>query len=189
MQDLGTLGGSGSVALAINRGGDVVGSAYTDDDATLHAFVYHRGRMRDLGTLGGYVSEAQDINDADQIVGYSYLADGSTYRAFMYEHGQMFDLGTLGGPNSIARAINNRGEVVGTADTPVGSYPTYRAFAYRQGVMTDLNELIDPMSGWTLLEASDINDCGQIVGYGLIDGYGHGFLLTPVGQTCCGSED
>ena len=55
--------------------------------------------------------------------------------------------------------------------------------------MIDSNGLIDPMSGWTLLEASDIDDCGQIAGHGLIDAYGHGFLLTPIGQSCCSRED
>lgn len=46
--------------------------------------------------------------------------------------------------------------------------------------MADLNTLIDPASGWTLFDARDINDAGQIVGTGTISGTQHAFLLTPV---------
>jgi hypothetical protein len=46
--------------------------------------------------------------------------------------------------------------------------------------MVDLNSLISPTSGWVLEQANAINDNGQIVGFGTIDGETHGFLLTPV---------
>ena len=46
--------------------------------------------------------------------------------------------------------------------------------------MVDLNTLIAPLSGWKLLDASAINDAGQITGQGLIGGEYHGYLLTPV---------
>jgi probable HAF family extracellular repeat protein len=45
--------------------------------------------------------------------------------------------------------------------------------------MTDLNHLIDPSMGWQLMDAFDINDAGQIVGAGQINGETHAFLLTP----------
>ena len=46
--------------------------------------------------------------------------------------------------------------------------------------MVDLNTLIDPLSGWVLSDAADINDAGQITGQGLIGGQYHAYLLTPV---------
>jgi len=46
--------------------------------------------------------------------------------------------------------------------------------------MIDLNTLIDPLSGWELLDGSDINDAGQITGQGLINDEYHAYLLTPV---------
>ena len=46
--------------------------------------------------------------------------------------------------------------------------------------MVDLNTLIDPLSGWELLDAADINDAGQITGQGLIGGQYHAYLLTPI---------
>ena len=45
--------------------------------------------------------------------------------------------------------------------------------------MLDLNNLIAPSSGWILNTANGINDAGQIVGNGTINGYTRGFLLTP----------
>ena len=39
-------------------------------------------------------------------------------------------------------------------------------------------------SGWQMVFAHDINDAGQIVGQGLIDGEMHAFVLTPVRASC-----
>ncbi len=46
--------------------------------------------------------------------------------------------------------------------------------------MQDLNSLIPAGSGWALSVARDINDAGQIVGEGVINGQQRAFLLTPV---------
>ncbi len=45
--------------------------------------------------------------------------------------------------------------------------------------MLDLNNLLSPGSGWSLQAATGINDLGQIVGYGMINGNQQAFLLTP----------
>lgn len=44
--------------------------------------------------------------------------------------------------------------------------------------MTDLNARITANSGWILTAATAINDNGDIVSSGLVDGQVHGFLLT-----------
>ncbi len=69
--------------------------------------------------------------------------------------------------------INAHGEVVGFEG--LGT----RALLYRGGDVIDLNTLIDPASGWVLRKATGINDAGQIVGEGVVDGMVRGFLLTP----------
>lgn len=96
----------------------------------------------------------------------------------------MVDIGTLPGyQNSVATAINNSSLVVGYAWLPATEgEPFRRAFLYdaRDGVLTDLNDLLPEGSAWSLVDALDINDAGQIVGRGLIRGEMHGFLLTPV---------
>jgi probable HAF family extracellular repeat protein len=60
---------------------------------------------------------------------------------------------------SIASDINNLGQVVGSARGPDG---IGHAFLYEAGGLVDLNMLIDPASGWTITDASTINDVQQI---------------------------
>jgi probable HAF family extracellular repeat protein len=72
MVDLGTLGGTFSVALAVSPGGQVVGFSNTAGDAEQHAFSWTQaGGMVDLGTLGGTFSEALAVNPGGQVVGFS----------------------------------------------------------------------------------------------------------------------
>jgi hypothetical protein len=54
-----------------------------------------------------------------------------------------------------------------------------RAIVWRDKVMTDLNTLIPADSGWYLEGAASINDAGEIVGYGTINGNSHAFLAIP----------
>jgi probable HAF family extracellular repeat protein len=53
-------------------------------------------------------------------------------------------------------------------------------FIYSGGTVQNLNNLVPPGSGFTLYDATGINDNGQIVvtGYNA-QGYRHAFLLTP----------
>src|SRR5262245_59001862 len=61
--DLGTLGGTQSVAVAVNSAGEVVGTSSIAGDAEFHAFAWTRSRgMVDLGTLGGQTTEALAVN-------------------------------------------------------------------------------------------------------------------------------
>jgi probable HAF family extracellular repeat protein len=80
----------------------------------------------------------------------------------------MTDLGTLGQAQSEAHGINNLGHVVGSSFT--GWWGDGHAFVYADGSMTDLNALIDPASGWTIADASDINNKGQIAAVAFKDG-------------------
>ena len=69
--NLGNLGGSRTIARALNDSGQVVGESYTAG-GELRAFITGPNGvgMRDLGTLGGNnYSRAYGINDAGQVVG------------------------------------------------------------------------------------------------------------------------
>jgi probable HAF family extracellular repeat protein len=170
MKELGTLGGKNSVANGINYRGLVVGESSTSSGLS-HAFLWNKGKMIDLGTLGGSSSVANGINNRGQVVGGSDT--NSSYHAFKWENDTMTDLGSLNGKNTIATAINNRGTVVGHSLSSPNA--ALRAFVWRHGKMTDLNSLLPATSGWVLYSATDINNRGQIVGYGNKGA----FLLTP----------
>jgi len=202
--DLGTLGGLGSEASAINYRTEVVGYSNLPGGQS-HAFYWdvYRG-MVDLGALGGYYarSGAYDINDSSQIVGWSETSTGAQHAFVKYPSSVMTDLGTLGGITSAAFGINNAGQIVGQAAlangvthaflyipnpylAPIGGGVYAPAFVAPDLVfgsygMRDLNTLLPANSGWTLTSAQAINNKGQIVGYGIHNGTERAFLMTPL---------
>ncbi|MBA3246986.1 MAG: DUF3466 family protein [Pyrinomonadaceae bacterium] len=176
--DLGTFGGDDAIVTAVNDSGQITGY-YTkgDHSGPYVAFLFSGGSVINLGKLGGYVPEPVDINNTGQVVGSVPTSSGEP-NAFLYSGGSLSDLGTLpGGSQSFAYGINNLGQVVGASNSAA---TTLRAFLYSGGEMQDLNSLIPTQSGWTLTEARDINDAGQVVGTGLVNGQQRAFLLTPV---------
>jgi probable HAF family extracellular repeat protein len=194
MYDLGTLGGTESNGSAINASGQVSGSSLKNEDSAYRAFLWKpttpngtSGTMYDLGTLGGTESFGGAIDANGQVAGFSYKTGNADYHAFLWTpttpngtSGTMLDLGTLGGSNSYSYNVGAGGQVVGASEIEITSDRTH-AFLYESGSgMVDLNTLINPLSGWELTDASDINDAGQITGQGLIGGQYHAYLLTPV---------
>jgi probable HAF family extracellular repeat protein len=178
MTDLGTLGGTSSAAFAINNSDEVTGAADTTGDVARDAFLWNGTRMIDLGNLGGE-SQGQAINGLGEVAGWSQVAPTFNEHASLWNGSTILDLGTLGGAESQADGINAAAAVVGWSNVGTGDR---HAFLYTDGTMVDLNSLVDPASGWTLVEATAINDAGQIAGYGLNDATGdtEAFLLTPV---------
>ena len=170
--DLGTLGGTCSMAYAINDAGQIVGEADLANGDT-HAFLYADGRMKDLGTLKSGKSCAFGINAAGHVVGSSGLDDDS--RAFLFVGGVMKDLGSLGGRVNGANGINAAGQIVGASHNAHG---VSRAFLYTSGGgMKDLGALAGPKG---VSCATAINTVGHIVGYSETkDGGMHAFLFTP----------
>jgi probable HAF family extracellular repeat protein len=84
----------------------------------------------------------------------------------------MTDLGTLGGADSQADAINRGGQIVGWAQTASGEQ---RACLWNAGQMVDLNTLVKLGQNAFLIEATAINDAGQIVANG---SNGRAYLIT-----------
>src|SRR5262249_33585973 len=92
---LNTLGGPYSQAIAVNKPGQVTGTADVTQFVR-HAFVWtDAGGMIDLGTLGGDSSEAGAQNELGQVVGWAQTSSGG-YHAFLWDATNgMQDLGSL----------------------------------------------------------------------------------------------
>ncbi|MFC5460130.1 hypothetical protein [Massilia niabensis] len=165
-RDIGNLGANSARATGINAAGEVVGSSFLADFSAYRAFLYRDGAMRDLGTLGGPSSAAAAINDAGEVAGTSFI-DDDIQHAFLYSDGVMQDIGSLGGALTEARALNEAGMVVGysTYADHVPGVDFSSAFLYRDGTMFDLNLLVERRGEWTVLDATGINDAGQIAAY------------------------
>jgi probable HAF family extracellular repeat protein len=166
IQSLGTLGGSSSTAYGINDAGQIAGTSQTPSGA-MAAFFWNGQTMQNLETLGGYTSYGEGIDASGQVVGSSQIASGYMH-AFLWTSGFMKDLGTLGGSNSLGYGVNDSGSVVGYSLT-TGNAATH-AFLYTNGVMTDLNSLLPIGTGWTITAAYGIDNNGDIVGTGVLNG-------------------
>ena len=180
MLDLGVLSAAQnySTAHGINSAGDVTGYSQTDA-VNYDAFLYRAGSLQDLGNAYAN-SRGFSINDAGYIAGDSIINAAGDQHAFVWHNGVMTDLGTAGAASSVGGAINNLNEVVGTLIYDPSDGTKNSGFLYSNGVMVDVNTLLPANSGWVLRDAQDVNDIGQIVGFGVIDGQQHAYLLSPV---------
>jgi probable HAF family extracellular repeat protein len=148
-------------ARDINDAGQVTG--YKTAIGGYHAFRWTSGIFEDLGVLPGFAhSFGFAIQGSGRVAGSSSSASGNSEHIFRFTDGVgMQDLGGVGEHNQ-AWGINAAGSVVGVLGQSAS-----RAFLYTdEAGLKDLNTLIDPSLGWVLLGAFDINDAGQIVGYG-----------------------
>ena len=180
IHDLGTFGGSASLANDVNNRSQVVGLALTSTldpfpvpglpEVTIgtqtQAFLWQNGQMRNLGTLGGPDAAASIVNNRGQVAGVSYTNDipnastgFPTLDPFLWENGRMIDLGTLGGTSGAPIALNNHGQVLGISN--LAGDQSADIFLWDSGKLTDLTA---QSSGGTLWLATGINDAGQIVG-------------------------
>jgi probable HAF family extracellular repeat protein len=160
LTDLGTIGGTTSIARGLSGGGFPMIAGYgTTASGQEHAFVGNPFRLTDIGTLGGARSEAR-ATEVGQVVGLAQLPNGA-YRAFLHSIGRpgLVDLGTLGGSESYATAINVHAVVVGASRTAGDS--STRGFVYQNGAMTALGATL----GGPNTVATGINEQGHIVGY------------------------
>jgi hypothetical protein len=197
-----------SGANAINDYGIVAGQIGNNIlQFASHAAVWVNGTQYDLGSLAGNSSQwfgcsgALSVNDMDEVAGWSGTELSSVYpcadlydsqapvHAFVWtSHTGMRDLGTLPGDKaSVALKTNLFGVVIGMSGNTVLQNPqieyaltvTGHPFIWTSMTgMYNLNELLLPGSGWVLNSVADINEWGQIVGTGTVNGETHGYLLT-----------
>jgi len=194
MKDLGSLGGTCTLAFGVNNRGQVAGVSSLVDDVNFHAFLWQRGQIEDLGTLGGDTSAPGFISDTGDVVGVADLPGLShqDHHAVLWRNGSIIDLGVLeseGDACSRAYGVNSRGQVVGNSESESDCDSSgEHAFLWENGgPMVDLNTLIPPNSTLELSHALAITDRGEIVGLGVPPGCppeqdeicGHAYVLVP----------
>jgi probable HAF family extracellular repeat protein len=179
--DLGTLGGSFSVAFGINNAGRVGGAAAVPG-GNVHAFLLGIGGTKyDLGTLGGPNSQG---NRPDGMLNLSLVSETSAPDPLNEDFcgfgnhlvclgalwdGAMTPLPTLGGNNAMAFLSNNRGQIVGVAETGThdATCPAPQALDFEAalwGPGKDDVRALPPLPGDTVGFALGINERGQVVG-------------------------
>ena len=155
--DLGALGSSGSVALALNNRGDVAGYSRArgpgETSETNHGFLWQNGTMYDLGAPAqSAFAQVSAMNENGTLV-----AIGDFGMSYVWKGGAWSPMNFHGTP----RAINRLDEVVGNFQ--VGA--AQRAFLYSDGIGLELGTL-----GGTSSRANAINDRGVVVGNASIPG-------------------
>jgi len=176
-----TPGVDSGIANDINDSGEVVGGTPNG------VAIWQNGVETDLGTFGGSSAGANAINASGQIVGSIGLTNTNA-TAFVWTpsspNGTSGTERTLSAPSgtwesTTADDINGGGTIVGSGIEVTKKGSVRHAILWRNGSAIDLNSVLPSRSGWVLTEARAINDKGQIVGVGTLNGQGLGFLLTP----------
>jgi len=183
--DLGTLGGTFSLAGGISNSGWVEGYSTLPGDAAEHAVLWRKGVITDLGTLGGPNSDAAwrpgntgnaaggaEISTADPLAeNFCGYGDNFICLPFFWRNSvkKMTPLPTLGGNNGWAAGINIQDMVTGNAENTTPE-PTcagtsqvlqYKPVIWKKGRVHELPTFPgDPVG-----EALSINDWGQATGW------------------------
>jgi uncharacterized membrane protein len=160
------------VAAAVNNAETIVGGA------GLLPVVWERGIRRNLSTTSG---SAVAINESGQAVG-NIGTGGGNFAAMLWDGARAVNLHPTSGEYRLTRAtgINASGVIIGKA-IPVGpSTITGPPVVWIGGVMHLLRDLVPADATWNLIDATAINDKGQIVVNARIGLRGQAVLLTPV---------
>jgi probable HAF family extracellular repeat protein len=179
--DLGTLGGTFSLAGGINNSGDIEGFSTLPGDTVVRAFRWRSGVMTDLGTFGGPNSAASwRLNERGEVGGTAETStpdpmgeDSCGFGThliclpFVWQKNVLTPLPTLGGNNGQAAGVNSRGQVVGSAEntTPDATCEAPEIFQFKpviwtQGRVQELPTVHGDPDG----QAVAINDEGQAIG-------------------------
>jgi probable HAF family extracellular repeat protein len=155
--DLGTLGGTYSMALCITDNG-IIGGWATNTAGYKRPVLWIDGVIQDMGALPGFnVGEAVAVNESGQAAVLGE-ANPQAYGGFFWEDGNYTDLGLLPDRNEcIPEDIDAYGRIVGSCLT-LGA-GNAAAFIWEAGEMSDLGTL----SG--AARAYGINKLGQVVGH------------------------
>jgi probable HAF family extracellular repeat protein len=177
--DLGTLGGSFSIAYDVTSTGRVSGTA-ASPDGNHHPVYWQNGVIHDVGSLGGLNAEAAGRSPGGELAilaetpspdplgeNFCGFGTGLVCAPAVWNHGMLRALPTLGGTNAAAFQSNSAGEIVGVAEDGVADASCippqqthFQAVIWKRGKIYEL----PPLPGDEVGAALRINDRGQAVG-------------------------
>ena len=174
----------------INDSGQVAGWAQGEQFGAYAFFWDPNTGMQIIGNGWGNVIADNGAVQADTYSGSIIWKDGQTLYSgttmayglnnnyYNYSGNQLWDpvnlfqdMGNFLASGS-ANAINNSNQIAGKFTD------SNRAALWDNGVVYDLNDLIPANSGWVLEAAHDINEAGDVVGIGKLNGSDAIFLLS-----------
>ncbi len=132
---------------------------------SLYNYLYKEGSNTNLlpWSIQDVHSEITGFNVFGHVVGYTLGSNSSSSFFFSPETGRIISPQVLQGTPQLPTlfAINGSDEMVGNQDSRAVFYasPTSEPF--------ELSHLLPKSSGWDFLNATGINDRGEIVGYGV----------------------
>jgi len=149
-----------STASSINSSGTIVGSVTVNDIRS--AAILDTGGYTLVGNFTGG-SGASAINDSGWIGGYYNI---STYNtgAFLQDAQGNMSLFTVPSREIFLQDINNLGVAVGRTWLPAS--PDSFGYLFMDGEAVDLNTRLVGAADWNIVDATGINDSGQIIGTG-----------------------
>src|SRR5262245_13300686 len=175
--DVPGLGGSEIAVKAMNDLGLVAGSA-EDAHGRTHAFQRTGDRSTDLDPFRASKSSAsvaEAVNGDGVVVGSASLGGASF--GVVFEHGRAAALPRLPGTVTRPRAVDGRGRIVGNASAG----DEQRAILIAGQQIVDLETVLGPeIAEWHLLDATGIDEAGEIVGVGEHAGKLVAFVLRPL---------
>ena len=143
----------GVSGMDINDRGQVAGV-----HSTLGAVVWEDGTITPVGPGELRYPEAGGINELGQAVGIGQNEERKK-RAFYWDGVASVVLAALSGESAWAWALNDRSQIVGWSETGTRER---RAVLWEDGAIADLNDLLTEPFSYTLVDAVDINNRGQI---------------------------
>ena len=161
----------------INDSGQIVGQYFDNIEYKIKAFRWDNGVIDPIGGNKDW-TQANGINDAGQVVGSVPEGIFDYGCAYYWNGGSIIYLERPFGYKSSANAINDSLQIVGAM---TDRSDVIHAYLWPDSTTAiDLNFQIPHNSGWILQSATDINNLGEIIGEGELNGSPRSFILLPI---------
>jgi len=187
MGDLGTVWSPTGYSRGhgINDAGEIAGRASITDfeNSQKHQTTWDTsGTISVHNTSVGAYSTAQQINNSGIAVGLAYDSNAAYNldRAVVWDGSAFHFMDDLGSGFGRAWSINDTGVIVGHSFEAGGLADKLATVSFDGLSVIKLSTLVDNLAGWSVLsDAYDVNELGQIVGYGTYNGEELALLLSP----------